>query len=65
MWPLIHKHKAKIYDHCVYTLIIIKKFDLSNIKKFFLSGKYKNDKSTGKYENDKSIIWRIKINSTG
>ena len=22
----INKHKAKIYDHCMYTLIIIKKF---------------------------------------
>ena len=45
-----NKHKAKIYNHCVYTLIIIKKFHLYkknfspiNIK-IFLFAKYKDDK---------------------
>ena len=31
-----NKHKAKIYDHCIYTLVIIKKF-LNYIKKKFLA----------------------------
>ena len=32
----INKHKAKIYDQCTYTLIIIKKFHIY-IKKIFIS----------------------------
>ena len=26
IFTVINKHKAEIYDHCTYTLIIIKKF---------------------------------------
>ena len=32
----INKYKAKIYDHCMYTLIIIKKFIIIYKKKFCL-----------------------------
>ena len=46
----INKHKAKIYNQCMYTQIIIKKFQ-NYINKFhptninnFLFGKYKDDK---------------------
>ena len=50
-----NKHKAKIYNHCMYTQIIIiiiiknfiitkKKFHPANIKKTFCFAKYKNDK---------------------
>ena len=46
----INKHKAKIYDQCTYTLIIIKKFHIY-IKKIFIYNfflfcfaEYKNDK---------------------
>ena len=52
----MNKHKAKIYDQCMYTLIITKKFS---------SLKYKKKNLSGKYKNDKSIIWQVKINSTG
>ena len=31
-----NKHKAEIYDHCIYALVIIKKF-LNYIKKNFLA----------------------------
>ena len=36
-----------------------------NYYKKGLSLKYKKKILSGKYKNDKSIIWRIKINSTG
>ena len=39
------KHKGKIYDHCKYTQIIIKKFHIY-IEKIFCFVKYKNDKFT-------------------
>ena len=40
--PLINKHKAKIYDHYTYTLIIIKKIH-TYIKNFFTCIYKKND----------------------
>ena len=50
----INKHKAKIYNHHIYTKIIIKTFFTFSIyKKFFFV----------KHKNDKSIIKRIKANS--
>ena len=49
----INKHKVKIYNHCTYTKIIIKKIYFSNKKKFCF----------GKYNNDKSIIREAKSNS--
>ena len=39
----INKHKAKIYDHCAYTLIIIK-----NILLFFFT-EYKNEWKENKF----------------
>ena len=50
----ISKHKVKIYNHCAYTIIIIKKRTSQYII-FFVFVKYKNDKS---------IIRRAKTNST-
>ena len=50
----INKHKAKIYNQCTYTKIIIKMFYSSNIKKVCV----------GKHKNDKSIIRQAKTNST-
>ena len=50
----INKHKVKIYNHCTYTEIIVKKNYPSSIKKVFAFGKYKHDKH---------IIRRDKTNS--
>ena len=51
----INKYKAKIYDHCTYTLIILKKFIYQIQKQFFCFVGYKDDKF---------VIRRAKTNST-
>ena len=46
----INKHKAKIYNHCMYTQIIIKKCSSSHkYKTNFLFVKYKNGKFIVKF----------------
>ena len=49
-----NKHKAKIYNQCTYTQIVIKK--IRNYIKIFLSLKYKKKICFDKYKNNKFII---------
>ena len=50
-----NKRKAKIYNQCMYTYVIIKKIH-NYIKHFFSSLKYKKTFCFVDYKNDKFII---------